>query len=432
MVFTVDQKKEQEEAILALVVSKGGCVEEAWIYQDSGTKIQVKCKEGHQWGVLPGSLRKGNWCRECDGQVVHESTVRDLIVVKGGKLDPDWKYLNSKTKFWVECKEGHRWETYWDTLRKCWCPYCVGHTVSEESLRVYIKNKGGKLDPNWKYTHYKSEFFLTCDKGHRWETCWNVVQSGHWCPQCAKDRADEKRAEDRLECESVVRKFVANKEGKLDVGWSYVNNNTKIWVECKRHHRWEATWQNLKDRGSWCPQCAGRFVEEETVRAFIENKGGKISENWVYVSAKTKFGLKCSEGHHFESCWDKIRAEHWCPDCRTTKTENEFRVIMERVFSGSFPKTKPEWLKNPVTRRLLELDGYSQEKKIAFEYQGPLHYEKGWFSSSGLEKQKERDKIKVLTCFINKVALIVIPHWIPKKNWEIEIKNQYNKLQEVL
>ena len=81
-------------------------------------------------------------------------------------------------------------------------------------------------------------------------------------------------------------------------------------------------------------------------------------------------------------------------------------------------RSKPEWLRSPLTGRPLELDGYNQDLKVAFEYQGPYHYQLGDTS------QKRRDEIKVQKCTENNVILIRIPYWVPMTEWESEITNQ--------
>jgi hypothetical protein len=65
-----------------------------------------------------------------------------------------------------------------------------------------------------------------------------------------------------------------------------------------------------------------------------------------------------------------------------------------------------------MTSELLELDGYSEKLKIAFEYQGE-HHEKlhhfNNFNEGKLFEQQERDRYKVRICTERGITLIVIP-----------------------
>jgi len=63
----------------------------------------------------------------------------------------------------------------------------------------------------------------------------------------------------------------------------------------------------------------------------------------------------------------------------------------------------------------LELDGYCEELKTCFEYNGLQHYNKVdyWHKTNkGFEKQQERDRIKKELCEENQVHLIIIPYTI--------------------
>ena len=53
--------------------------------------------------------------------------------------------------------------------------------------------------------------------------------------------------------------------------------------------------------------------------------------------------------------------------------EQATRDAFERVTGKLFPKVRPRFLRNPASGRNLELDGYCQELKLAFEYDGALH-----------------------------------------------------------
>ena len=59
--------------------------------------------------------------------------------------------------------------------------------------------------------------------------------------------------------------------------------------------------------------------------------------------------------------------------------EEQCREIFEDIFGVEFVSIRPDWLKNPETKRNLELDGYNPNIKtaigtgVAFEYNGSQH-----------------------------------------------------------
>lgn len=80
-------------------------------------------------------------------------------------------------------------------------------------------------------------------------------------------------------------------------------------------------------------------------------------------------------------------------------SEEKFRGIIENVLNTDFPKKRPKWLINEQGNRL-ELDGYNEELKIAFEYQGRGHFEKvsDFGGEKALIKNQLHDEIKRKTC----------------------------------
>ena len=60
-------------------------------------------------------------------------------------------------------------------------------------------------------------------------------------------------------------------------------------------------------------------------------------------------------------------------DAKSSFHQSATRDAFERVTGKLFPKVRPRFLRNPASGRNLELDGYCQELKLAFEYDGALH-----------------------------------------------------------
>ena len=89
------------------------------------------------------------------------------------------------------------------------------------------------------------------------------------------------------------------------------------------------------------------------------------------------------------------------------KWEEKVRWCFETIFQEHFKKCRPLWLKG------LELDGYCEKLQIAFEFQGPHHYEDfDYKRGKNLPSSifQERDKIKVKICAEMNVKLFVIPY----------------------
>ena len=101
---------------------------------------------------------------------------------------------------------------------------------------------------------------------------------------------------------------------------------------------------------------------------------------------------------------------------KCSKGEKICREIIEEIYGKPFPSCRPHFLKNPETKRNLELDCYNDELKIAVEYNGIQHYKWPNFTNQSQEdfvKQIRRDKFKVEMCDVNGVYLITVPYNVP-------------------
>ena len=77
---------------------------------------------------------------------------------------------------------------------------------------------------------------------------------------------------------------------------------------------------------------------------------------------------------------------HWCPNCTTYLNEQLCRYILETLFDNKF-------IKDHTVLDGYELDGYSAELKLAFEYHGKQHYEEvDFFYSRGDMNLNDRIK----------------------------------------
>lgn len=140
-----------------------------------------------------------------------------------------------------------------------------------------------------------------------------------------------------------------------------------------------------------------------------------------YIHNKSKMIFKCNKGHLFKMHWNGFLSSRYrCQKCRVFKQQEGCRKVFERLFNLPFLSIRPKWLVNPNTNTRLELDGYNESVKIAFEYDGELHYRSIDFFGGDkvLLGYQERDKIKDELCEKNGVRLIRIPYFIPYKERE--------------
>jgi hypothetical protein len=362
---------------------------------------------------------------------LQEEDARKCIETLGGRLDDDWVYINTRTKFWCMCEKNHKFQINIKNIKRGhWCPECSSplnrqylkeedKKLFEDDVRKLIKSKGGKLDEDWKYINNRTRFWCVCEKGHRFKLNAKNAKKGNWCPACSH----------HLYLEEDIKKLIENQGGKV----LEHKSRKSIHIICKNHHKFKTT-QRLLLHHHWCPHCKNRrLIDENLILEFVKNKKAKLSKDWKKglndISCRMTLKIICEKGHEFETRWTKLEENVWCPECAQNKTESEFRVVIEQYFNKKFVKVRPDWLCYPETKYNLELDGFNEELRVAFEYNGISHYEPYYlngYSERELQKLQRRDAFKIKRCKEENVILIIIPHWITKTVWNEEIEKQYN------
>ena len=105
------------------------------------------------------------------------------------------------------------------------------------------------------------------------------------------------------------------------------------------------------------------------------------------------------------------------------KNEQRCRKILEDIFKKPFPSVRPKWLKNPATKRNLELDMYchdlgilnkwGKKVRLAAEFDGAQHSKMTGFHKNKTELlyQIRKDQYKDKRCKELGITLIRVPYW---------------------
>jgi len=208
---------------------------------------------------------------------------------------------------------------------------------------------------------------------------------------------------------------IANKKHGQCLSDKYINDRTKLKWRCDLGHIWNAIPSNVI-RGSWCPICSrGKKTSKYSLgyaKDLAKQRGGKCL-SYTYNGYKNPLVWQCNLGHTWKASLGSVigsknRFGTWCKQCNNSYGESYIRFALEIIFKTKFPTKYPEWLIYKGNK--LELDGYSETLKIAFEYQGCQHYEANkWYGLSSFAAGKLRDRYKQKQCKKFGVKLIIIP-----------------------
>jgi len=195
----------------------------------------------------------------------------------------------------------------------------------------------------------------------------------------------------------------------------YINVSTKLKWQCKNGHEWMAT-PNKIQQGRWCPECLKVTIGD--MQDLAKQRGGKcLSQKYIADNIKLKW--QCKNNHTWYATPSNIKKDRWCSKCHAFYISEEItRSYFEYIFNKKFPKVRDlDFLIN-INGNRMELDGYCEELKLAFEYQGKQHYIKmALFDKvTTLEQRIDNDKLKRELCLKNGVALIDVPYTVKNKD----------------
>lgn len=389
------------------------------VYRNTQTKMLWECDKGHKWKANFGGIRQGSWCKICSQKLAGKNRRTSIeyfhtYAKSRNGICLSLNYENQSSKLEFQCDKGHKWKTTAGSMKSIdtWCPICAGTfriTTKKQiedklnELRVIAKSKGGKC-LSTTYINSKKKLKFQCANGHKWETSAYVIKSGAWCNTCAVKKVSD---EQRDTIEDFIKKI--EKRGGKCLSKTYLNaTQSRIHVECEFGHRWFARPQGIK-KGTWCRKCYGtaKSTLKEIQELAIERGGKCLSDS--YKNDATKMEWLCSENHIWIATPNNIKRGKWCPTCTKGIGERTCRLSFEKIFGKDFNSIRPNWLKNNLGNKM-ELDGYNEELKIAFEHQGRQHYSTTNVNHRFVKQSTiDNDKQKAEICKNLGVKIIYIP-----------------------
>lgn len=319
-----------------------------------------KCK--HKWSnepsyqlTTPLKKKKPPSCKKCGGSSPitieqKKDFLKELNIIP---IDGISSIVNMQEKFLYKCNK---------------CSSINKKTLN--NLDYLYKNKLGYCDCSYKRTHWTLEKLI-------------------------------------LEGKSMGYKL----QGKPDD----INTSDSYKWKCLKGHITSFPISSLE---SGCNTCYNekRFTSLNKIEKWLNTNAPtiKLLPNQTWRGSHFDYEYKCIVcDSNFEKHLHNLIKIPSCKNIKRSYSEQVVNFYLEKLLGIKFkanPK-KLEWLTNSNFNKM-ELDGFNDEHKIAFEHHGIQHYEftKPYHNNpEDLKKRQDDDKLKVKKCEENNIKLIIIP-----------------------
>lgn len=390
-------------------------------YTSSKEPLAYRCKRcGHEDTTRLEYVKAGNGCSNCwearRGQSRKHSLnfVREKFSAKKLELRAS-EYTDSKTPLPYRCNEcGYKGRLRFNDLNNgSGCRQCGIHRRTSlrkldfEAFKHDMRKRWIEVvSPESEYVNSGTRLRLRCLKcPRRWRaTAHDLRSAGTGCPSCGHKRGGRKRALNTEQASQNLAKL------GITLISEYESSQKPIRARLDAYgHEVERTYNHLS-RWPKCGLCAPNArATTEDYQATAKMFGGKILKIATRVNRKSLW--RCPLGEHkFERSLASIRAyKTFCTDCTRAYGEMLCRAAVEKLFGMTFRNKRVPGMKSPKGR-LLELDIYNAELRIAIEHHGAHHYRAmpHWNGVEGFERQRLHDQLRRQFCNANGILLIEI------------------------
>lgn len=326
--------------------------------------------------------------------------VKEYIESKGYKLISK-EYKGTKEKITLKCPNGHVYDTDFHGFKNkgSRCRKCSDkkRKLTYDYVKKYIESHGYKLISK-EYKNANENLEVECPKGHIYDVNYSNFKSGKRCPYC--------NGKHKYTKEEMLSYFQS--EGYEVLSSEYKDTSSRLIVKCNHGHIYDTTFLNFK-RGKRCSKCANnKRLDYNYVKKYIESFGEKLlSKN--YINNRTKLTIQCEKGHIYHCSFDNFKKGNRCPECKNFKGELKVEEILKE-YDIEFKKQYK--FKNCKFKRHLPFDFYLPKYNLLIEYDGKQHYEiSEYFGGyNGFIDTKIRDTIKNIYCKEHRLDLLRISY----------------------
>ena len=174
---------------------------------DFWSKIDIRCsKHNHEWTTKYGHFERGNSnCVYCGHNAPSFDDMVKVIESKNAVFVERLHKVDTAANIILRCLiHNHEWTTNSADIMRGddWCYYCGVEAMRTpyETIKQAVESRGGILltvscSGSW------TKVMVKCEKGHDFETTFDRINAGRWCPKC---RFGKKQAQ----CQHLIEDFL--------------------------------------------------------------------------------------------------------------------------------------------------------------------------------------------------------------------------------
>lgn len=343
-------------------------------YIKNNIKVIIICKEHGDFLQTPGKHLSGQGCSKCSGKCKTIDTKYFIEQAKRVHQErynySKTRYINSKTKVVIVCKEHGEFEqTPSEHLQKQNCNKCVGGVAltANEFIDRAINKHGNKYDySKSKYINTKENIIIICKIHGEFAQIPNNHLNGAGCTKCV----------DRSRC--TTEQFIDNARVIHGIKYDYskvkyIQAKNKVIIICKTHGEFKQTPSgHLSGRN--CFKCAG--IGQSNTQDFIEKAKLKHSNTYdyskvEYIKSNENVIIICYKHGKFIQAAKHHMSGSGCPKCtkQYSKAQIQWLELLSKLNNIHIQHAMNEGeFTIPTTR--YKADGYCKSTNTVYEFHG--------------------------------------------------------------